>query len=159
MQARRALLKKLAMINDLEASSRASFDGESWLESRNTVFRFRDGVCFDLASRDPRKTARAQALVGMRLVGWVVSEGTLFTHRWEAGGCAVLWRPGSGVSEEAIAMTSATTSFTRGSSGAHLQTLHDRVPPVDSQAFRREDVRGATRESRPKLASSSYRSG
>lgn len=165
MQARKALLRKLAAVN-WEAASRAFFEGEAWLESRNTIYRFRDGVCFDVASRDPRRTERARTLIGMRLVGWLTGPSSLFTSTWAAGACAVLWRPsgaGGGVSgEEALAMTSASTNFARGPSSVYLQALHDQVPPVDSQTFRRNDAAPAplkTPAPRPKLPSSSYRSG
>jgi hypothetical protein len=161
MQARKALLRKLATVADWDAAARALFAGESWLETRNTIYRFRDGVCFEVASRDPGKAARAQALIGMRLVGWVAGKGSVFTNDWETGACALLWRAGCDAGagrerrEEAMAMTSRTTLFKRGRSSLHLQALHDHVPPVDSQTFRRE--RGET--ARPRLPSSSYRSG
>jgi len=159
MHARKALLKRLATINDWEAASRAFFGGESWLESRNTVYRFRDGVCFDVATRDPRKSARARALIGMRLVGWLAAKGSLLSDEWQAGASAVLWRPGRADAEEAVAMTSATHSFARGRSSAHLQALHDHVPPVDSQTFRRDGGEAKRPGGRPSLPSSSYRSG
>ena len=160
MQARKALLKRLATINDWDASSRAYFEGESWLESRNTIYRFRDGVCFEVASRDPHKCARAQCLVGMRLVGWLADSGSVFTDKWRAGACAVLWRPGGADGDEAaMAMTSATTTFARGRSSVHHQALRDHVPPADSQTFRRNEGGADRIQIRPPLPSSASRSG
>ena len=165
--ARRALLKKLATVTDWDAASRASFAGESWLETRNTLYRFRDGVCFAVASRDPRKAALARAIVGMRLVGWLSGSGARIAREWEAGARGLLWRSqrdgdDGERSDETMAMTSKTVSFKRGRSAAHLQALHDKLPPVDSQTFRREVAKEApvgVAPVRPRLPSSSYRSG
>jgi hypothetical protein len=166
MHPRKALLKRLATVSDWEAASHANFEGESWLQSRNTVFRFRDGICLEVASRDRARGNRAGTLLGMRLLGWVVGEGRVFTDQWAEGACAVLWRAGGGGTEESMAMTSATTSFARGRSPLHLQALHDHAPPAESQAFRRAGAAPALRpalreeDARPRLpSSSSYRSG
>jgi hypothetical protein len=161
MQARKALLRRLATIRDWDAVDRADLEGESWLESRNTIYRFKDGVCFDVASRDPRKHARAGVLVGMRLVGWLSGNGTVFTDAWCAGACALLWHPGrEGAEDATMAMTSASTSFARGHSSVHLQALRDQVPPADSQTFRRQEAAASLAgTTRPRLPSSSYRSG
>lgn len=161
MEARTEFLLRLASITDWVAASRAAVRGESWIESRNTIYRLRDGVCFDVASRDPQKTARARTLVGMRLVGWLVKAGSLVTAVWEPAAFGILWRADAGGGEEAIAMTSATTNFARGQSSSYLQALHDHVPPTASQTFRRDEARAASRHGtpRPKLpSSSSYRS-
>jgi hypothetical protein len=159
MLARKALLRRLATTNDWEGASRAWFTGESWLETRNTIYRFQDGICIGAAGRTRQKTAQAATLLGMRLIGWIAGEGTRFTGVWEEGACAVLWRPGGAQKEESMAMTSATVSFARGRSPAHLQALHDHAPPGESKAFRRRE--GAPYEPvRPSLpSSSSYRSG
>ncbi len=162
MQARKALLQKLAMVSDWDAASRASFKGESWLESRNTIYRFRDGVCFDVGTRDPKRGARAprppgrRGLVGMRLVGWLDRERSTFMHEWRDGACAVMWRPAGPRDEEAVALTSPTTSFALGRSPERLQEMHDRVPPPDSQTFSCDeaaDGRGLGR-ARPRFPSS-----
>ena len=162
MQARKALLLRLASITDWETSRHAPLDGECWLETRNTLYRFRDRICVAVAGREPRKHARARVLVGMRLVGWLsgTSERSFFSYEWEAGACAVLWRSSEAGSDEAMALTSPTTTFARGASPAHLQALHDRAPPRDSQSFRREPRGEGAPAARPRMPSTpSYRSG
>lgn len=161
MQARRALLKKLASITDWDTAPGVTLTGETWVETRNTLYCFRDTRCIAVASRNPHRTARAGHLVGMRLVGWLrVAEGrTFFSYEWTAGAAAVLWRPGPDGGEEAMAMTSPTTALKRGRSSGHLQALHDQAPPVDSQTFQRggstpESMTGTSRPSFP-----SFRSG
>jgi hypothetical protein len=159
MHAREVLLRKLAAITDWDAIGCSFSEGESWLESRNTIYRLRDGICFDVGSRDPRKTARARAVIGMRLVGWLSGNGSVFSHEWSAGACAILWRASAGTEDATMAMTSPTTAFSRGRSSGHLQSLRDQVPPTDSQTFRREESAETRDEARPRLASASYRSG
>jgi len=157
MQARKALLQKLAMVSDWDAASRASFKGESWLESRNTLYRFRDGVCFDVGTREPRRAARARSLVGMRLVGWLDRERSTFMHEWRDGACAVMWRPAGPREEEAVALTSPTTVFALGRSSRYLQEMHDRVPPPDSQTFACDEAADAGERggrARPRFPSS-----
>ncbi len=160
MHPRKALLKRLATVTDWEAASNARFKGESWLQSRNTVYRFRDGICCEVAGRDRARADRASTLLGMRLIGWIADDGRFFTDQWADGACAVLWRAGGGGAEESMAMTSATTSFARGRSSFHLQALHDHAPPAESQAFRRLGAAPLPADARPRLpSSSSYRSG
>jgi hypothetical protein len=157
MQARKALLQKLAMVSDWDAASRASFKGESWLESRNTLYRFRDGVCFDVGTREPKRAARARGLVGMRLVGWLDRERSTFMHEWRDGACAVMWRPAGPSEEEAVALTSPTTVFALGRSSEYLQEMRDRVPPPDSQTFACDeagDARAQSGRARPRFPSS-----
>jgi hypothetical protein len=140
MTGRKALLKKLASVTDWDTARRAALEGESWLQTRNTLYRFRDGVCFAVATRDPAKQARASSVLGLRLVGWLVgNEGRgRFTYAWEVGAAAVLWKGGGGNgSDETMALTSPTTTFTRGKSPSHLQALHDAAPPDDSQTYQR----------------------
>ena len=131
MEARRALLKKLASVTDWDQTTRAAFEGESWVETRNTIYRFRDGVCVAVARRDPRKKERGSALLGMRLVGWV--EGgpscSRLSYEWTPGAYALLWRPERAGVDESIAMTSCTTAFTLGHSSSFLQAIHDCAPP------------------------------
>jgi len=139
MDGRRALLKKLASVTDWDQTKRAAFDGECWVETRNTIYRFRDGVCFQVASTDPRKKGRASALVGMRLVGWVSGgeSHSRLGYEWTEGAAALLWRPEGEAGDEAMAMTSRTTAFTAGRSSSCLQAMHDQAPPPDSQLLRR----------------------
>jgi hypothetical protein len=159
MDARKTLLRKLASITDWIATNRVELRGESWLESRNTIYRFRDGVCFEVASRDPRRTARARTLLGMRLAAWLLRPGSVLAAAWEPGASAILWRPAGADGEEEIAMTSASTNFARGRSSSALQALHDKVPPLTSQTFRRDEVMARGTAARAEMpSSSSYRS-
>jgi len=143
MHARRALLKKLASVTVWDESDRDAFTGETSVETRNTIYRFRDGVCFGVTSRGARKADRVSAIVGMRLVGWLVpNEESATTQRlvrtWEPGACAVLFRRcATGEDDGAMALTSATTDFTQGLGSARLQAFHDAAPPSDSAMYRR----------------------
>jgi hypothetical protein len=154
MQARKALLKQLATAPEWSVTSRAAFGGETWLESRNTLYRFRDGVCLEVGCRDPGKAARARTLVGMRLVGWLAGPNALLTTAWAPGACGVLWRPPDEKGEESLAMTSRSIGFTRGTSHVHLQALRDQAPPADSQTFPRAEA--VPEAPRPRFSSSSH---
>jgi hypothetical protein len=156
MQARKALLKKLASVKDWDTARRAALEGEGWIETRNTTYRIKDGICFAVSCRDPRKNEAAQVIVGMRLVGWLISSGegqVRFSYAWEAGAAAILWRPGRDGGEETMALTSPTTLFTRGKSPAALQALHDAKPPEDSATFHRGGPSRFLDAPRPKLPS------
>jgi hypothetical protein len=144
MEPRKALLKRLASVTNWGDSKRTKFEGEAWLETRNTIYRFRDGVCFQVARRDGRQ-ARSTELVGMRLVAWLTGtqEHTRVALEWVPGAYAVLWRPETDEGGEVMAMTSPTTVFARGHSSAHLQAIHDHAPPCDSQLVRRQAPRPA----------------
>jgi hypothetical protein len=139
MEARRALLKRLASVTDWSGSKGAALEGESWIQTRNTIYRFRDGVCVQVSCSDGRKRARASALVGMRLVAWLAGSENhaRIALEWEPGAYAVLWRPESENGEEVMAMTSRTTAFEIGRCPALLQAFHDGAPPPDSQRVRR----------------------
>jgi hypothetical protein len=92
----------------------------------------------------------------MRLVGFLAGTAgrSSFSYQWQPGACAVLWRACAEGSEEAMGMTSPTTSLKRGASPTHLQALHDQAPPTDSQMIRR-----VTRPSEPSHPSyGSYKS-
>jgi hypothetical protein len=148
MHARKALLKSLATVNawdeaDLDAYPRA-FDGLTCVETRNTIYRFRDGVCFGVTNRNQTRSGRGSALVGMRIVGWLVT-GELhapkqrLTRTWQPGACAVLFRPcASGGDDGAMALTSPTIDFTNGLESTRLQAFHDAAPPSTSSLYRRE---------------------
>jgi hypothetical protein len=153
MKARRALLRKLASVTDWDAARGLSLEGESWVETRNTLYRFREGVCVAVAGRDPGRSARAASLVGMRLVGWLApgSAGrSCFVYEWQAGACAVLWKTAADGTDEVMAMTSPTTALRRGRSSAHLQALHDHAPPADSRTFRQGPVSAMRGDAAPR---------
>ena len=139
MEARRELLKRLASVSDWGGGTRTAFEGESWIETKNTIYRFRDGVCTQVACRAGRKKARARSLVGMRLVAWLAGtdQHSRLAYEWEPGAYAVLWRAEDEDGDEVMAMTSRTVSFTLGRSPAFVQAIHDHAPPCDSQLVRR----------------------
>jgi hypothetical protein len=149
MHPRRELLIKIATVNgSFDGSDTGAFSGETCVETRNTIYRFRDGVCFAVSSRNAgRRPDRASALVGMRIVGWLTPAGPAgsppprMTLSWAPGSCAVLWRASLSREEDgAVALTSPTTDFTRGVSPARLQAFHDAQPPCDSSMYRRSSV-------------------
>ncbi len=159
---RRDLLKRLASVTDWDSANRTSFEGECWVETRNTIYRFRDGVCFEVSCSDPRKKPRASVLVGMRLVGWLEggSERSRLSYEWTPGASALLWRPENAGEAEAMAMTSRTTAFTLGRSSQYLQTIHDHSPPIDSQMMRRAKIpTPALSPPRPRMPSHASSSG
>jgi hypothetical protein len=162
MEPRRALLKRLASVTDWDHSNRTSFEGECWVRTRNTIYRFRDGLCVQVASTDPEKQARASGLMGMRLVGWLEGgeKRSRLSYEWTEGASALLWRPERDGREEAMAMTSRTTAFTLGRSSSHLQAIHDQAPPGDSQLLRRAKIpTPAFGPLRPRLPSHASSSG
>ena len=166
MHPRRALLHKIASVNGaFDATSSEVLAGETSVETRNTIYRFRDGLCFAVVGRDGKPSEKALAIVGMRLVGWLVAGAPpRLTRTWQARSCAVLWRPcATGEEDGAMALTSPTTELTRGITPARLQAFHDASPPLESvQALRdapqslRADAASMTRvhphDARPRLA-------
>ena len=166
MHPRRALLHKIASVNGtFDAPSSEVLAGETSVETRNTIYRFRDGLCFAVVGRDGKPSEKAQAIVGMRLVGWLVGGAPpRLTRTWEARSCAVLWRPcATGEEDGAMALTSPTTELTRGIAPARLQAFHDAKPPLESVQVKRDalpslrpETESMTRvhpqEARPRLA-------
>jgi hypothetical protein len=143
MHPRRALLKKIASVNgSFDGSDTSAFTGETCIETRNTIYRFKDGVCFAVMSRDQTRRDRASAILGMRIVGWLVAgPPPRLTYAWQPRTCAVLWRAcASGEEDGSMALTSPTIDFTRGLTSARLQAIHDDSPPIDSSLYRRADA-------------------
>ena len=119
MESRRAYIKQLAA-RSAHAWGTAPLDpafaGETRVQTRNTLYRMRDGVCYAVERDDDpgRERIHASALVGMRIVGWVSRDDPSagITTSWRAGSYAVLWRPREGGEEHsAIALTSSTLAF------------------------------------------------
>jgi hypothetical protein len=119
MDQRRAYLKDLAARSARRWSSTPlapCFAGETRIETRNTVYQLRDGVCYLVTRREDAGVGRMHpsAFVGMRIVGWLLRDDPEagITHEWRPGAYAVLWRPRE-VSEEhsAVALTSTSLAF------------------------------------------------
>lgn len=118
MEGRRAFLKEIASRSaglwGLVPLPR-SLAGESRLETRNSMYRLRDGVCY----RVDRGLGRPNHVdpcdfIGMRVVGWLLRDDPTRTLslEWHPGALAVLWRPrGSSASRSAVAMTSPSIAF------------------------------------------------
>jgi hypothetical protein len=95
------------------------FAGEKRIETRNTLYLLRDGVCQSTLQRECSNTTGTHKtdLVGMRLMGWVASDvhSAPLQLEWMLGMHAVLWRPRrEGERHSVIALTSATLAFLPG---------------------------------------------
>jgi hypothetical protein len=126
---RKQVLKKLvSQAGPVTDEIPNAFVGETTVATRNTVYRFYDGVCFS-AQRLSAKLRGGQAtgegggegdegkppsqeFIGMRLLGWFDERAVeiSLSAEWKLGTCAVLRRP-SAAMRDSIAITSATTSF------------------------------------------------
>ena len=118
---------KRAHLKDLAARSarlwggmpiHGSLAGETRIETRNTVYRLRDGICHRIErdARDQAGRAHPDAFVGMRVVGWLMRDDprSALMMGWQPGAYAVLWRPRMGPTDRsAVALTSATVAFQR----------------------------------------------
>ena len=94
------------------------FAGETRIETRNTVYQLRDGVCYAVSRRDEASPGRLHPseYVGMRIVGWLMRDAPQagISLEWEAGAYAVLWRPrDAGEEHSAVALTSTSLAFRR----------------------------------------------
>jgi hypothetical protein len=119
MDQRRAYLKELAARSARRWSAEPlapCFAGETRIETRNTVYHLREGVCFLVTHREEvaqRKMAPS-AFHGMRVVGWLMRDDPQagITPEWRPGAYAVLWRPrDSGEEHSAVALTSSSIAF------------------------------------------------
>lgn len=119
MDTRRAYLKDLAA-----RSARAwgnaplppAFAGETRIETRNTTYQLRDGICYAVHRNEDAGHGRAHpsAFVGMRIVGWLMREDPRsgISLEWRPGAYAVLWRPRADSAEHsAVALTSSSSAF------------------------------------------------
>ena len=98
----------------------ATFEGDASVATKNTVYRFHDGICFSVDGRNKRPPSghdiRVEALqkqdcFGMRIVAWLLDHDTdhpSLSSTWQPGACAVLWRRGL---RESVALTSPTVQF------------------------------------------------
>lgn len=119
MDSRRAYLKDLAA-----RSARAwgnsplppAFAGETRIETRNTTYQLRDGICYSVHRNEDAGQGRAHpsAFVGMRIVGWLMREDPRagISLEWRPGAYAVLWRPrADSTDHSAVALTSSSSAF------------------------------------------------
>jgi hypothetical protein len=88
--------------------------GETRVETRNTVYRFRNGVCYSVKREEQAGRRDPQAFMGMRLVGWLWRDDprSVLSLEWQPGAYAVLWKPGSAQGDRsAVALTSPSIAF------------------------------------------------
>lgn len=119
MDQRRAYLKDLAARSARRWSNTPlppCFAGETRIETRNTVYQLRDGVCYLVTRREEAGAGRMHpsAFVGMRIVGWLLRDDpdAGITSEWRPGAYAVLWRPRDASEEHsAVALTSTSLAF------------------------------------------------
>lgn len=119
MDSRRAYLKDLAARSARAWGSSPlppAFAGETRIETRNTTYQLRDGVCYAVQRNEDAGQGRAHpsAFVGMRIVGWLMREDPRagISLEWRPGSYAVLWRPRAESTEHsAVALTSSSSAF------------------------------------------------
>lgn len=135
MDERRALLKELAnsTMGSWAAAHRPPiFDGETRVETRNTVYAFVDGVCCAVTRQDGTPSPTASDFIGMRIVGWLLGGGGQPTvaQAWRPGAYAVLWRQQVvGANLSTFALTSPSTAFVPASQEALV------APPPSSSGL------------------------
>jgi hypothetical protein len=120
MDSRRAYLKDLAARSARSWGSTPlppAFSGETRIETRNTTYQLRDGICYAVQRNEDAGQGRAHpsAFVGMRIVGWLMREDPRagISLDWHPGAYAVLWRSRSENTAEhsAVALTSSSSAF------------------------------------------------
>ena len=119
MDERRVYLKQLAARSARRWSEAAlpdRFAGETRIETRNTCYLLRDGVCHATSRQEGAGQGRCHPseFIGMRVVGWLLREAPTsgVTLEWQPGAYAVLWRPRAEYeAHSAVALTSATVAF------------------------------------------------
>ncbi len=118
MSSNRSYLRELAT-NNADAWARTTpptkFAGEMRIETRNTIYDFRDGACSGVTRGDRAFRSDPTTLVGMRFLGWLsaAEPGAGLREEWEPGSYAVLWRSRrTNEPTSCVALTSAATAFT-----------------------------------------------
>jgi hypothetical protein len=130
MSDRRQYLKELAAQSAEvwgASSTSVKFPGDTRVETKNTVYLFRDDVCFSVTQRTGRTDPTA--IVNMRLIGWLMPDDAKseLLPKWRPGSYAVLWRPrGRGEGHSHVALTSATLSFAK----MHRSSVPPAPPPM-----------------------------
>ena len=136
MDARRTYLKDLAtQLADAWAASAtpAALSGDARVDTRNTTYLFKEGVCTSVTRRDRAWRSDPTEMIGMRLVGFLLHDDPYagLQQRWRAGAYAVLWRGRrTGDAHSSVALTSATTSMT-------AERRASSPPPLPSRALQR----------------------
>lgn len=117
MDERRSYLKDLATQQaDAWAASTppSAFGGEMRVETRNTVYTFKDALCVSVTRRDRAFRSDPTTIVGMRMLGWLVPDDLHagLQASWRPGAYAVLWRArGPADATSSVALTSPTTTM------------------------------------------------
>jgi hypothetical protein len=117
MSSSRTYLRELAT-NNADAWARTTFDskfaGEMRIETRNTIYEFKDGACSGVTRGDRAFRTDPTTLIGMRFLGWLwaAEPNAGLREAWEPGAYAVLWRPRrANEPTSCVALTSAAISF------------------------------------------------
>ena len=136
MDARRTYLKDLAtQLADAWAASAtpAALSGDARVDTRNTNYVFKDGVCASITRRDRAWRSDPTEMIGMRLVGFLLHDDPYagLQQKWRPGAYAVLWRARrAGDTHSSVALTSATTAMT-------VERRAFVPPPLPARAVRR----------------------
>jgi hypothetical protein len=118
MSASRTFRRELATTNAdawARATPASKFAGEMRVETRNTIYMFKDGACTGVTRGDRAFRADPTTLVGMRFLGWLADSDARAGLRdaWQPGAYAVLWRPRrANEAASSVALTSAVAAFT-----------------------------------------------
>lgn len=111
----RQWLKELAETKTwMNAIGPLGLEGTHRLETRHTIYVFRNGVCVDVARRDcDDEISSSDSAIGMRVVGWLLDiEGRRrLLERWLPGARAVMWRAATEKAPSKIALTSPSFGF------------------------------------------------
>jgi hypothetical protein len=147
MSSSRSVLRELAT-NNADAWARTTFDskfaGEMRIETRNTIYDFKNGACSGVTRGDRAFRTDPTTLIGMRFLGWLrPSEPNAgLRDEWEPGAYAVLWRPRrANEPTSCVALTSAAIAFSAVRRRSTPPPLHPRpksmtrmntIPPAPS---------------------------
>jgi hypothetical protein len=121
------------------SASPSTFAGEMRVETRNTVYTFKDGACVSVTRKGNAFKSDPTAIVGMRMIGWLFHDDPYagLQHAWRPGAYAVLWRSrGPGEASSAVALTSTTTTMlaVRRTTPPPLPRSSSRPPPLPVRA-------------------------
>src|SRR5262249_3736295 len=115
----------------------ATVRGETSVATRNTTYRFKDGVCIGVTDARGETRPEHARCIGMRILGWL-SEGEIHPRlviHWQGGARAVLSGKAKG-EQGSMALTSPTRSFGRVKTGsfAAISAVHGKglepAPPA-----------------------------